>query len=355
MAESPASATAGYRSGAKSLRAGVLWAIAALGAADCRGSGAHRGAGARAPAVARYPQPALLPEAPPHPQHALRTAVFELWAFDDLEGTLLDFRQLRALLRGAGKPDDVALVDTQIARALALQGQVQPAQELLLSLRSTSTLVVAYSLLERARIHAQLGQHSAAERQFGQAFRYSAAQRLDALAVEAAWLAAGVSLAPGGPRAWLESALTYAESAPGAAARTWRTTLCLDWGWAELRANAPGKALPLFQRAVELSREAGKAGAHRNAQYALAHSYRRLARYADALSLLVPLQEWHRDQRASRAGGLVQEELAECLLALGDRPRARAHFRSAHGLLSQDAWIAAHQPQRLQRLLALSR
>lgn len=330
-----------------------LAGLVALLAAACSASGGKRAA-VEVPRAQALPTPLTpLPARPAHPQQELLDAIFELWSFDDPKGTLLDFRQLRALLLGSGKSDDVALLDTQIARALALQGQRTEAQALLLSLRSESTLVMAYAMLESSRLSAQAGHSAAAQQQFGQAFRYAAAQRLDTLAVEAAWLAAGASAATPARRAWLEQARVYAERTPSPPARAWRARLWLDWGWEELRAGAPERALPSFRRSLDLAHEAGTAQALRAAEYALAHSYRRLGRCAAALELLAPLQQLHRD--SSSTYGLVQEELAECLLALGNRPSAQPHFARAYALLSQDPWIAAHQPARLRRLLDFSR
>ena len=51
--------------------------------------------------------------------------------------------------------------------------------------------------------------------------------------------------------------------------------------------------------------------------------------------------------------GFVFEEMGECLLALGGDAEARPPFARAHELLSKDAWFAANEAQRLERMKTL--
>jgi len=50
----------------------------------------------------------------------------------------------------------------------------------------------------------------------------------------------------------------------------------------------------------------------------------------------------------------VNEELAECLLALGRPHEAAPHFARAHAALVTDRWVVASQPGRLERLRELA-
>jgi hypothetical protein len=59
---------------------------------------------------------------------------------------------------------------------------------------------------------------------------------------------------------------------------------------------------------------------------------------------------WEATQAAGDSDGFVQEELGECLLALGREEEARSWFAQAYELLSQDAWLAASEPARIARL-----
>ena len=51
----------------------------------------------------------------------------------------------------------------------------------------------------------------------------------------------------------------------------------------------------------------------------------------------------------------VNEEIGECLLALGLDGEARAYFAEAHALLSADGRFASSEAERLARLARLSR
>ena len=51
--------------------------------------------------------------------------------------------------------------------------------------------------------------------------------------------------------------------------------------------------------------------------------------------------------------GYVHEEIAECLLLLGQREPARSHFALAFEALSMDPWLQADESSRLARLKRL--
>jgi branched-chain amino acid transport system ATP-binding protein len=50
----------------------------------------------------------------------------------------------------------------------------------------------------------------------------------------------------------------------------------------------------------------------------------------------------------------VNEEIAECLLALKRPEEAKSYFARAYELLSKDKWLVAEEPKRLERLRDLS-
>jgi hypothetical protein len=49
----------------------------------------------------------------------------------------------------------------------------------------------------------------------------------------------------------------------------------------------------------------------------------------------------------------VDEELGECLLALGRADEARRYFALAYEKLSADSWLVQNESARLERLRAL--
>ena len=54
-----------------------------------------------------------------------------------------------------------------------------------------------------------------------------------------------------------------------------------------------------------------------------------------------------------REDGYGSEEIGECLLALGREDDARPWFARAAELLSGDAFLAEHEPDRIERLRRL--
>ena len=54
------------------------------------------------------------------------------------------------------------------------------------------------------------------------------------------------------------------------------------------------------------------------------------------------------------AGGFIHEEIGECLFALGRPEEARSSFATAYRTLSQDIWLVANEPDRLERLKTLA-
>lgn len=50
----------------------------------------------------------------------------------------------------------------------------------------------------------------------------------------------------------------------------------------------------------------------------------------------------------------VDDEMGECLFAIGRAEEARPHFSTAYTSLSQDEWFGANEPARLERLRRLA-
>jgi hypothetical protein len=91
----------------------------------------------------------------------------------------------------------------------------------------------------------------------------------------------------------------------------------------------------------------------RIAKRTIARTLRSLNRVEEALSHQLELKKEF--DSANEKDGYVLEEIGECLLAL-DRPSdAQPYFAEAYKLLSQDTWLAAQEPVRLERLKQLGR
>jgi hypothetical protein len=58
-------------------------------------------------------------------------------------------------------------------------------------------------------------------------------------------------------------------------------------------------------------------------------------------------------EQIGQPAGFTNEEVGECLLALGREAEARPFFAKAHEALSQMDWLVAAEPERLDRLARL--
>jgi tetratricopeptide (TPR) repeat protein len=110
-------------------------------------------------------------------------------------------------------------------------------------------------------------------------------------------------------------------------------------------------ALAVFEDALKLRREQGKPGPIRIARYAVAKVRRMLGRVTEALTEQEMLLR--ECELAREPDGYVHEEIAECLLALGDDEEARPHFARAYALLSKDPWFPVEERGRLERMKEL--
>ncbi len=75
------------------------------------------------------------------------------------------------------------------------------------------------------------------------------------------------------------------------------------------------------------------------------------------LRVLGRIQEALTEQQALAADGsdgFIEEELAECLLALGETEASKIHFQQAFEMLSKIDWVA-EDTQRMARLKSLAK
>ncbi|HEY7943423.1 MAG TPA: hypothetical protein VIH15_02835, partial [Casimicrobiaceae bacterium] len=85
--------------------------------------------------------------------------------------------------------------------------------------------------------------------------------------------------------------------------------------------------------------------------WAIARALRSLGRYDEALTIQRALLAEH--EKDGSTDGHVFEELGELELARNHADAARPWFAQAARTLGQDAWFAASEPARLERLREL--
>jgi tetratricopeptide (TPR) repeat protein len=275
-----------------------------------------------------------------------------LWDYGNPAASEARFRDALASLPEDAAEADRLELETQLARALGLQGKFDDAHRVLdgleeaLAGNALPRPRVRY-LLERGRTLNSSGAPEEAQPLFEEAWNLARRHPLDGLAVDAAHM---VAIAAGGQDsvAWNERALDLARSSEDPTARRWQGSLLNNLGWDHHSAGRHAEALALFEEALAFRRDAGTEGPIRTARWCVARAKRSLGRVEEALAEQRQLLEEGTDD------GFVHEELGELLLALDRSAEAAPHFQRAYELLRQDAWFVAEHPERLERLHQLA-
>ena len=107
-------------------------------------------------------------------------------------------------------------------------------------------------------------------------------------------------------------------------------------------------ALGYWEKSLAVREASGDQQRTRIARWTVARGYRALGRLDDAERMQRDLAEDNR--AAGEEDGYVYEELAELRIARGDAAGAAPGAAKAYALLREDAWLAATEPARLERL-----
>ncbi|MCA9728546.1 MAG: tetratricopeptide repeat protein [Candidatus Eisenbacteria bacterium] len=280
-----------------------------------------------------------------------------LWDYDHPAETEARFRELLAQSDPTEESYRLQL-ETQIARSLGLQQLFSEAHEVLDEVdRAVATspadlrLVRVRSLLERGRAFNSAGSADQARVPFERAWDLAREIGADGYAVDAAHMMAIVETGEDAVP-WFERGVALAEASTDSTARRWLGPLYNNLGWTFHDAGDYDRALVVFERSLAW-REARKDTVEtRIAKWCVGRCLRSLGRLDEALSLQRALS---RELEAAGAeDGYVDEELGECLLALGRPAEAAPRFARAYVLLSQDLWLVRDEPARLARLRELS-
>jgi tetratricopeptide (TPR) repeat protein len=279
-------------------------------------------------------------------------AIDTLWDFDDPAASERRFRERLASTAG----DERLEVLTQLARAQGLQDRFadahQTLDEVAGSLGAAAPRVRVRYLLERGRALRSGDRAADALPLFVQAAELASSARESALAIDAIHMVAITSTDSEEQMRWHERGVRVASGDPGESGQRWLPTLRNNLGWALFERGRLAEALEQFQLAAAGRRAAGDAKRARIAEWAVARTLRALGSVPDALVIQQRLlDEWRR-------GGVrppyVNEEIGECLLALGRDDEARPYFAEAYALLSADQRLASSETERLARLARLS-
>jgi tetratricopeptide (TPR) repeat protein len=271
--------------------------------------------------------------------------------FGDLSGSEANLRAELGRTEGAERLQ----VETQLARVMGLNGGYEGALQLLARIRTElepgdDSLAGVRTDLEEGRCHRDQNRPDQAIACFKLAF--DAARRLnDAyLMFDAAHMIA----ITGEPTQQIhagEQALALLAGVSDEDAMYWRGPILNNLGWSYLDDGQLERALELFQQSVEYRRE-GPKRPFLIARYTVARTLRALGKHEEALALLPALQA--ENVELGGESPYVNEEIGECLVALGRQQEARPYCAKAFAALSQDTCIATNEPDRLSRLKTLS-
>lgn len=276
------------------------------------------------------------------------------WDYEHPDSTEAAFRALLPAARESGNADYLAQLLTQIARTEGLQMRFDDAAKTLDEAESliTDAMKVARVrlLLERGRMFNSSKRREESKPLFREAWDLAREAHADRLAVDAAHMLGIVE--PGEASVeWNRAAIDYAEQSSDPKARAWLGSLYNNLGWTYHGQGDYETALDLFKKALAAREAEGKTPNIRIAKWCIARTLRSLDRVEEALAMQEKL---HAEFSAEGgADGYVQEELGECLLALGRESEAAPHFAAAYQALSEDPWLKRDEPERLERLRAL--
>ncbi len=243
---------------------------------------------------------------------------------------------------------------TQIARTQGLQRDFAVAHQTLDAVQALLTADLCRAnvryLLERGRVFNSSGQPEEARPLFEAAWEQARACNEDVYAIDAAHMIAIV--APSAEKlAWNRKGLEVVEQTTDARAQQWGGSLYNNIGWDYHAQGQYALALEAFYKALEWRRIQKDPREILIAKWCIARTLRSSGDVEEALRQQQALQEEWKPLGAS--DGYTEEELGECLLALGRSDEARPYFTQAYAKLSQDAWLMATEPARIERLKRL--
>lgn len=280
----------------------------------------------------------------------------DLWNFNEPAVTETRFREILPAAEAAEDADYRLQLLTQIARTYSLRREFDQAHEQLDSveqeLTSQTPIARIRYLLERGRTFNSSGKKDKARPIFIEAWEGGKAICQHGLAVDAAHM---VAIAETGDEVlnWNLTALKFAEESDQPKGRKWLASLYNNIGWTHHSAGDFVQALDCFEKALIEQQNKGDQELINVARWCIARCLRSLGRLDEALVQQREL-ELESGEKA-KSDGFVQEEIAECLYALGQADAARPYFHRAHEVLSKDAWLMDSEPDRIKRLQMLSR
>lgn len=280
-----------------------------------------------------------------------------VWNFADPAGTETQFR---LLLDRPDCVDDVRLeLQTQIVRAIGLQGRFDEAHRLLGLLERSLTDASPMPIwamrfyLERGRVYNSSGQRDRARAEFLRVWEANANPMDDDIRrkrylVDAIHMLAIVGASPAEQIEWGERGIAIALAEPPVL--RWIPPLCNNLGETYRGLKQYEKALACFEMMIATYPRLGRP-IDRYARVDEAKMLRLLGRLDESSKKIRALAD--ELAKANEMDGFVCEEYAETLLAEGRDDEAKAVFRTAWQQLRGEDWLRDAEPLRYERLRTL--
>jgi len=278
-----------------------------------------------------------------------------LWDYDHPGATEKKFRELLSVALDSLDLSYLSQLLTQIARTEGLQRKFQDAHNTLdrvqKALDKTDAKTRVRYLLERGRVFNSSRKPEEARPLFLEALELAVKSNEDFYAVDAAHMIAIVE-PPEKQLQWNLKALGLAENSTDEKARKWRGSLYNNLGWTYFEQRQFEEALLMFEKAREFQEQQGDPNKIMIAKWCVAKTLRMMDHTEEALEMQRDLYEQY--QAAGRRSGYVYEEIAECMMVMGQEQEAQGWFAVAYEELSKDPRLADEQ-DRLNRLKELGK
>lgn len=278
-----------------------------------------------------------------------------LWDFSHPDASERRFRELLPAAVDSLDFSYLAQLLTQIARAEGMQRKFQDALKTLdrvdRAVPKADTRTMIRYLLERGRVYNSSGNLEDAKRSFVQAFDLATKAKEDFYAVDAARMVAVVEDPENRP-GWNLKALDLAENSTDERARGWCGSLYNSIGWDYFDSGEFQEALFMFEKVRDLRQQQGDAANLATARWSVAKTLRMMGHTEEALDMQRQLFDEY--QSSGRRNGKVYEEIAECLLAIGNETESEGWFAAAYNELYRDPTVA-NDRDRLTRMKTLGK
>lgn len=275
------------------------------------------------------------------------------WQWSDLEESAARFGAMRACY--SDSPAKCVLATTQLARARGMAGDFDAAHALLdeaQALGVEEPLCRVRILLERGRVLRSAGDAQAAIVPFEEALTLAEDARLEYVTGDALHMLA-MTAEGDAADSWMLRGIEACEAAESERAKHWLGPLLHNAWYARLQKDRFEEALGFAERARAHRAARDDDGGERIARWTVFHTHRRMGEVELACAGFETLLADYGE--AGDPSGYTDEELGECLFALGRPEDAAPHFRTAFECLSADRSVTDADPERIARLERLGR